>query len=179
MEGAGRQETPEALVDWYESFEYANGTVITDMPGSDWQLVSAYDGCGPRHQHSSAVSEPDVCVDPGVGPVPLVATSEAFKVHCSPFSIEGGCALRADSSSVDGGGVRRALGPLADGQKYMLRGYLMDECGSLEGSHWMSPDFRGCQAGQEVRERRLAEPCRASTACVPHLTPELSCRHPT
>ena len=174
MEGAGRQDTPAALVEWFESFEYVNETRITDVPNAGWQLVSAYEGCGPRHEQSSATSQADVCTAPGDGAKSPVATADAFKIHCSEFSITGGCALRADSSSVDGGAVQRALGDMLEGQKYMLRGYLMDECGSLEGSHWMSPDFRACLPGQEVR---LA-PLSAVVAMLPHRMGKLDARMP-
>jgi hypothetical protein len=138
-------------VTWFESFEAANNTLITSEP-SPWKLRSIYAGCGPRHKHTTAINEPDVCVEPLIGPIPLVATSEAFKIYCSPFHISGECALRADSKTTQGGAVSI---PIADtvpsGQKVMVRGYLMDECGSISGAHWMSPNFKKCTPGQEVR----------------------------
>lgn len=160
MVSMGRLDTPESIVQWFQSFEGTDGSPLEDLGA--WQLVSVYDGCGDRRGSNATGSmDEQVCVAEGSAgssfsapsPITKTATSDSFRVTCSDEALVGSCALQADSVAHDGGAMQLSLADQLPGTaKAMLRGYFRDECGHPHGSHWMSPNFQACpDGGADVR----------------------------
>ena len=164
---SGRLESPQPIVQWFESFEATDGSPVNTLGA--WELVSVYEGCGNRRMsNATGLLEGDVCAAPGQNtPTASMdtgsseATSDTFEIVCADAALLGNCALLADSVAHDGGAVKLQLGDqLPASATAMLRGYLRDECGYPDGSHWMSPNFQACQDGQDVR---------STSTCAAHL----------